>query len=159
MKRVLLFTVVFCAFSLTVHAQAGAEDTFYFNNELANIKEIVIDPNYISKHYLGEDIAIKMHLLKETYTYIERGDIINPVDKTIINKPVIFYSMKKLNNYYKKQLKKGNITREEAKEKLDHYLNICLSIYLQQTDGFEEALQSSKSEDEIDGVFSRVVLE
>ncbi len=130
-----------------------------FDNDLANIKVIDIDPNYISKHYLGEDMAIKMHLMKETYTYIERGDEINPVDKTIVNKPSIFYSMKKLNNYYIKQIKKGTISREEAKDRLDKYLDICLSIYLQSTDSFEEALRSSKGNDELDLVFSRVVLQ
>jgi len=159
MKRVLLSAVIFLGMVSAVSAQAGAEDTFYFDNDLANIKELNIDPDFISKHYLGEDIAVKMHLLKETYTYIERGDDLNPLDKTIVNKPTIFYSMKKLNNYYKKKLKKGGLSQEEAKDKLDHYLDICLAIYLQSTDSFEEALRSSKGQDEIDGVFSRVVLQ
>jgi len=158
MKRVLLTAVIFLGYFSAVSAQAGAEDTFYFDNDLVNVKALNIDPNYITKHYLGEDIAIKMHLLKETYTYIERGDDLNPVDKTIVNKPAIFYSMKKLNNHYKKQIKKGTVSKEEAKEKLDHYLDICLSIYLQSTDNFEEALRTSKGNDELDGVFSRVVL-
>ena len=159
MKRVLLSALVFVGLVPVVSAQAGAEDTFYFDNDLANIKELQIDPDFISKHYLGKDIAIKMHLLKETYTYIERGDDLNPVDKTIVNKPTIFYSMKKLNNYFRKQIKKGNLSEEEVRVKMDHYLNICLSIYLQSTDNFEEALRSSKGQDEIDGIFSRVVLQ
>ncbi|MFC2125312.1 hypothetical protein ACFLU5_10905 [Bacteroidota bacterium] len=158
MKRVLLSAVVFLGLVSVVSAQAGAEDTFYFDNDLVDIKDLAINPNFISKHYLGEDIAVKMHLLKETYTYIERGDDLNPVDKTVVNKPTIFYSMKKLNNYYKKQIKKGTISKEDAKEKLDLYLDICLSIYLQSTDNFEEALRTSKGNDEIVGVFSRVIL-
>ena len=113
----------------------------------------------VPNHYLGPEIGLKTYLLKGLYTEVEEGNEINPVDKTIVFKPAIYYSMKKLNNYYKKAVKKGIITEQEAIDKMNTYLDICLAIYLQETQQFETELKKYKKTEDIDAVFSRVVLE
>jgi hypothetical protein len=160
MKRIFKISgMVFLIFLCSKSILAQNRDNFYFNNNLDRIKSIEIDYTKVPKHYLGYEIGSKMYLLDQTYTVIEEPSAVNPVEKTIVNKPAIFYSIKKLNKYYKKTIRKGEMTEEKAKEQLNAYLDICLSIYNQETETFEEALKNSKKEKEIAAVFSRVVLE
>jgi len=134
-------------------------DSFRFSNHLADTGSFEYDYNFVDEHYLGDDIALKMYRVKETYTYIEAGTPSSPGDKTQVKKPAIYYAIKKLNTYYKKQLKKGEVDRAEAYEKLARYLDIAYSIYNDDTAMFEDELRSAKKAPEIDELFARVVLE
>jgi hypothetical protein len=156
MKRVLTLGLVLCA--LTVGSRAQEVENFTFYNDLDRV-DTNVDPLMVPNHYLGPEIGLKTYLLKGLYTEVEEGNEINPVDKTIVFKPAIYYSMKKLNNYYKKAVKKGIITEQEAIDKMNTYLDICLAIYLQETQQFETELKKYKKTEDIDAVFSRVVLE
>jgi hypothetical protein len=160
MKRIIFILGVGFLISLSIRSGwAQIQDTFYFTNNLDRIKNIEVDYTKVPKHFLGYEIGSKMYLIDKTYTVVEEPSPVNPVEKTIVNKPAIFYSIKKLNKYYKKTIKKGEITEEQAKDELNTYLDICLSIYNQKTELFEEALKNSKEEKEIAAVFSRVILE
>ncbi len=117
-----------------------------------------INTSELSDHFLGVGIARKFYLLKDTYTYTEHPSPTSPGEKTIIIKPSIYNSLLKLNRYYKKQLKHGEISAEEASEKLNHYLDIALSVFIEDTDSFEDKLRKAKGPDEISNVFSMVVL-
>ena len=117
-----------------------------------------ININDLSNHYLGVGIARKLHLLKDTYTYVEPPSPTSPGEKTVIVKPSIYNSLLKLNRYYKKQVKKGEMSVEEASEKLNHYLDVALSVFIEDTDTFEDKLRKAKGPDEISNVFSMVVL-
>ena len=156
MKRVLTLGLVLCA--LTVGSRAQEVENFTFYNDLDRV-DTKVDPLMVPNHYLGPEIGLKTYLLKGLYTEVEEGNEINPVDKTIVFKPAIYYSMKKLNNYYKKAVKKGIVTEQEAKDKMNTYLDICLSIYMQETNQFETELKKYKKTEDIDAVFSRVVME
>jgi len=156
MKRVLTLGLVLCA--LTVGSRAQEVENFTFYNDLDRV-DTKVDPLMVPNHYLGPEIGLKTYLLKGLYTEVEEGNEINPVDKTIVFKPAIYYSMKKLNNYYKKAVKKGIVTEQVAKDKMNTYLDICLSIYMQETNQFETELKKYKKTEDIDAVFSRVVLE
>ncbi len=157
MKRVILLLFVVLTGSSLLRAQDG--EKFYFYNDVDKALEVNIETYKVPSHYLGEDIALKMYLVEQTYTIVEEATSVNPVEKTIVNKPSIFYSIKRLNKYYKRAIRKGEMTEEEVKTRLNNYLDICLSIYRQDTNLFEEALKNSKEKDEIVAVFSRVILE
>ena len=79
---------------------------FEFSKELDNAEEVEYDKNFISQNYLGQKIAEKLYVLQELYTYTEEPTPTDPAVKTIINKPSIYYSLKKLNRHYKKMVKK-----------------------------------------------------
>ena len=55
-------------------------------------------------------------------------------------------------------MRKGEITKDEASEKLNHYLDIALSVIIENTETFEDKLRKAKGPDEISNVFSMVVL-
>ncbi len=112
----------------------------------------------LNDHPLGDDIARKLYLLKETYTYIEHPTPTSPGEKTIITKPSIYNSLQKLNRYYKKQVKDGEMSEEEARIKLSQYLDVAISIFIENTESFEDELRKAKKPDEISEVFSMVML-
>ena len=64
--------------------------TFRYTMEELNDVQNEMD---IKQHFLGDDIATKFQLLKESYTYIEKDDI-SLSEKTIVEKPSIYYSVK-----------------------------------------------------------------
>ena len=156
MSRFFYLGVLLLLISLSGMAQI---DSFRFSNNLGDTSAFTYDYSFIEKHYLGDDIALKMYRVKDTYTYIEVGSPSSPGDKTQVNKPAIYYAIKKLNTYYKKQLKKGELDQNEVYKKLTRYLNIAYSIYNEDTSMLENELRSAKKAPEIDKVFARVVLE
>jgi hypothetical protein len=138
---------------------SSAQEKFLFENHLRDTVHLNYNSLDIGSHYLGDDLAIKYYRIQETYTYVEQGNVQNPVAKTVVQKPTIYYSLKKLNSYYKKQLRKGNIDSSKAIQELGRYFDIGFSIYQQDTSEFEEALKSARKPDEIAEVFAQVVLE
>lgn len=117
-----------------------------------------IDQDDLGNHPLGDNIARKLYLLRETYTVIEKPTPTSPGEKTIIFKPNIYNSLQKLNRYYKKQVKDELISEEEARLKLDAYLDIAISIFIENTESFEDELRRAKGPDAISKVFSMVEL-
>lgn len=155
-KNVLLLCLLF-VFTATLFAQ-DASETFRFKNEadeqlLKDINEALVVDNF-----LGEEVALKMHLLKETYTYIIPASPQTPGERVEISKPSIYNSLKKLNRYYKKQVKKDILTKEEAAKRFSTFLDIGYSVFNQNTDELEEALRKVRKPEEIEAVFSRIVL-
>lgn len=162
MKRKITFTILFGFLCFFVFGQANNEDNkendkYYFRDETADY-DFNQRPTGMGEHYLGDDIAIKMYVLKDAYTYIEKGTPMSPADKTIVVKPVIYYSLKKLNNYYKKLLKKDQIEDSLAYEKLNNYILIGLSVRHQETDKLEEELREMRKPEDIESVLDKVVL-
>lgn len=129
---------------------------FYFRNTLSKAEGI--DYSLASRHFLGETISQKMYLFQSTYTYIEKGTPMSPADKTIVRKPVIFYAIKKLNNHYKSQLKKGTATEQELITRFSQILDAAYCMYAQNTDDFEVYLKHHKKPDDIEKAFLAVVL-
>ena len=148
---VLLLLIPFCGFAQI--------DSFRFSNNLADTGAFAYNYSYMEKHYLGDDIAHKMYRIKETYTYVEAGSPSSPGDKTQVNKPAIYYAIKKLNTYYKKQLKKGELDQTEVYKRMARYLDIVYSIYNEDTTMLENELRSAKKAPDIDKIFARVILE
>lgn len=128
--------------------------TFRYTMEEMNDVQDIID---LKKHYLGDDIARKFLLLKESYTYIERDEIAQ-TEKTIVEKPSIYYSCKKVSKYMKKAIKKGTISEDEALAQLDNILNIALNIRYQETDKMEQILWDiNKDPDQVIAFYSSKV--
>ncbi len=107
----------------------------------------------ISKHYLGEDIAKKFHLIQTLYTYQTAIGPGNPGTRTVIQKPLIYSALYKLDKYFKKSLKKGIYSEERASEILNHSLNIAIAAFSQNSEEFESVLKNTKNPEELTKVF------
>lgn len=132
---------------------------FVFENNLHYYEDYEVDMAFVSPHYMGEEMALKIHLLDETFTTVEAATPTSPTEKTIVNKPIIYYAIKKLSRKYKKEIRKERITEEKAKENLENALEVGLSIFHEDTEEFEQVLKKAKKPDEIVSVFNMVVLE
>jgi len=142
MKRV---TVI--ALTLYATVSFGQKYQFdYFGNENEVSTEVESD------HFLGEAIGNKMGLLKDTYTY-STYDNISRTEVPTVDKPVIYFSIKKVNKHYKKQMKKGALVKEEAIKHMDSILKVALNIKSQYTLDLENDLRKIKEPSEIVAFF------
>ena len=143
------------ALALSVNGQSS----FTFLNQLRDTIHFDIEKSDVSNHFLGDNIAAKYFRLQETYTYVEPGNINNPTTRTVVMKPTIYYSLKKLNAHYKKQLKKGEIESSKAIQELGWCFDVGFAIYDQDTGDFEKAIKNARKPDEIAQLYAHVILE
>lgn len=159
MKKGLLLVCLMMIAIIGVNGSDNVDNQkFVFYKQLDNVNEVNIIEQFVSRNYLGDKIATKFYVLQELYTYEEPGTATSPGTKTIVEKPAIYYALKKLNKHYKKMVKKDRMSEEKAVEEYEHFLNIGISIIYQPTQEFEEFLNDNRKPDEIIEAFSNVVL-
>ncbi|MFT6854462.1 MAG: hypothetical protein ACJA0X_000426 [Cyclobacteriaceae bacterium] len=137
---------------------ASAQEEFRFRYMESKLDESGINPAKLRDHFLGDDIAKKVYLLKESYTYLEAASTVTATAaRTLIDKPDIYNSLKKLDRYYKKGIRKGRMQEANAKEEYAKILNIALFIRNQQTVEFEERLSNASDDEEVVMLFTEKV--
>lgn len=138
----------FCSLALLFISTTMFSQSFsfrYFEEETKIAKE---NADFIEEHYLGFYIAQKMQLLKESYTYTEPPTATNPTPRTVVEKPAIYYSVKKVDNYLKRQIKSGDMSNDDALKIMDSVLKVALNVRNQETAKLEEILWNIKSQEE-----------
>lgn len=154
-----IYTTLILGLFLIPFAKSQEINSFSFNNNVKLLDVSQINPADVKSHKLGDDIAKKMVLLDDAYTKIEKAGPTSPVDKTIIRKPVIYNSIKKLNKYYLKGVKKSEIDTATAYEQFIHCLDVAIIIAHQNTSAFEENLKKIKDPQQIYSTYKSVDLE
>ena len=118
-----------------------------------------ISKEMAGNHPFGETIAKKLYLLDEKYTSQVALTPGNPAVKTIIRKPVIYESVKRIERDLKRSLKKGEITLTTATSDFNIVLDVALNILTTDTKDFEKAIESSgNTESKIELFTKRVTL-
>jgi hypothetical protein len=151
------FTLLILVFAF--YAANAQDPEFRFRNNLADTIREKVDYSMAGPHALGSDISRKLLLIQETYTHVQKGTLTAPGDKTIVKKPDIYYSVKKLNAYYKKAVKKGLVDQQVAVKNLTSALEKSYSIYYQDTRKFEEYLRTKKTPEDIQKAFDQITLD
>ncbi|MFT4736047.1 MAG: hypothetical protein ACI8QD_000929 [Cyclobacteriaceae bacterium] len=136
MKKVL--AIAFLVFIGCTINEASAQDKFTFRYTMQELNKIQMQSN-LKSHWMGDEIAKKFTLLKESFTSIEMNAVAQ-TESTVVEKPSIYYSCKKVSKYLKKSVKKGLISEDEAFDQLANVLNIALNIRYQETAQIEEIL-------------------
>jgi hypothetical protein len=152
-------TILNALLIVSSYIPAQESDRFVFRNNQNFLITAGIDPEDVKEHPLGSEVAEKLVLLKNRYTYIQPAGPTSPVEKTIISKPVIYNSIQKLNRYFKKALKKGIINIDTARTDFLMCINIALIIQSDNTKEFENYLNKMSSPEEILSAYRKVVLE
>lgn len=154
MKNVLL---IFMLPGILVISHAQDKETYRFVDKSGEM-EIEV-PEYAQQHYLGEEFTKKFYALKEKYVYRPEASFNSPTPASITEKPSIYNSLKKLDKYYKKRLKKGMIQQEEVKASLSKALAAGYSIRYADTSDLEDILWKTKDIAEIEKIFiEKIVL-
>lgn len=153
--RILLLISLFTTTSLLFGQEALTSYQFDYMAEKLSTESL--DASYSYNHFMGEQIGKKMALLSESYTWKEPASATSPVAITVIEKPLIYNNVKKLERYYKKGIRKDEITSEEAALAFERILDIALLIRYQETSALEEDLKSTKEEFELLAIFSEKI--
>ena len=153
-----LYCTIFLIFGLTLLLHAQDENSFLFRDQLRDTASLRLDYSLMKSHFLGEEIARKIYRLERTYTYRVQPTAMSPTTKTEVKKPVIYYAVLKLNNHYRKQIKKSQITESEAISQLGEALDIAFMIFGQDTGEFEAYLKKNKSTQQIEKAFKKIEL-
>jgi viroplasmin and RNaseH domain-containing protein len=93
-------------------------------------------------HIFGETIAKKIYLLESKYT--SEVEIVpgNPQTRTVIRKPLIYETVKRIEKLLKKEVKKGTLTSDSATTSLNKVLDVALNILASDTENFESAIEA-----------------
>ncbi|MBE0663543.1 MAG: hypothetical protein IH597_13880 [Bacteroidales bacterium] len=151
-----LVTVLFAILPAGFAQEAG-DGVFYFENR---VDLMISSFNSITpkSHFLGEELGKKDAVFHDLYSYMVSGHVTTTGQQVVVGKPVIFNSVKKTSRYYRKLLKQKQITEVEAKEKVNHLLDVAISVFTQSTTAFEDELKRIKEPVEIARLYERVVL-
>ncbi len=101
-----------------------------------------VSDDMAGKHFLGNEIAKKMYLFDEAYTYTEAIAPGNPATRTMFKKPLIYSSVIKIEKLLKKNVKSKDLTLDEATVKFNKVLDVALNIKGLNTDKFEGTIKA-----------------
>lgn len=116
-------------------------------------------PVFETEHYLGSDITGKWNSFIQNYTH-EYDVTIGFTDSSVeILKPSIYKAVNKVNKYYKRALKKNEVSREIATVNMAHILD-CANVmcFDDNSKSFEETVKSADEPKEIIALFNQVTL-
>ena len=149
-KQASIFALMTFGLIISTNAQ-----TYVFSyNEVEREKIQSLDE--LAIHPFGEEFAYKLQLLKEQYTYQEYLSISNTYN-TIIEKPSIYQSVRKVNKHLIKSVKKSKMSKEEAIAQLTEIMDKALNIRYQDTEELEEALWKIKDPVAIEELYTKEV--
>lgn len=153
MKKVFVFFLV----AVPMISVMGQEFTFDYQEDKLDASELF--EGDLRRHPFGKSFSEKMLLLSQAYTYQEEATPLNPAPALNIEKLAIYNSVKKMNAYYKKRVKKGSLIDSVAKERLQKVLDIALCVRYQDTIAFEKALDSTKGVEAVAELYEATKLE
>ncbi len=108
------------------------------------------------KHALGLKVAKFKYLFNDTYVTTTEVGPGNPSARSIINKPVIYNAVVKLERHYKKMVKKNQLAMDKASNEMLKVYNIANIAFSETTDEFEKSIKASKSPVDLIATFNRV---
>lgn len=130
---------------------------FVFNGFSHDYELDNITTEMAGEHPFGDKLAKKLFLLSEKYT--SEVELIpgNPQTKTVIQKPVIYNAVKRIEKQLKKSVKNGEISLETASNELNQVLDVALNISNTDTKDFEAAIESMNDNAERIELFTKGV--
>ncbi len=155
MKR-LLYVLALVIGSYTVHAQSENDSKFVFQQPFEDVDYAQLGDLYMGNSPLGENIEKGMEVMKLEYTFKPDPTPMSPNPGIEVEKPTIYYSVKKVYKHYKKAVKKGDVELTAAQNRLNEVIKIGVNIRYMNTEKLEEALTRAKQAEEIESVFAKV---
>lgn len=117
-----------------------------------------VDRSLISRHYLGDDVAVLFYIFKKTYVQTKK-DYMGTANGTEIQKPVIYNSIVEINKLMKKAIKNGEYTKEQAGKIMEDCLCKSYEMYYVDTDEIESCLQKVNNLDQYLAVYNHISFE
>ena len=109
-------------------------------------------------HFLGNEIAKKIYLFEQAYTYTVAISPGNPAQKTMFRKPLIYNSVREIERLLRKSVKSGKMTMDEATGKFNKVLDVAINIKSTNTGKFEEIIKSKENSSDLLALYTQVNL-
>lgn len=97
-------------------------------------------------HEFGEKVAC-LKVLMDKY-YITKEEIVpgDPMMRTIIKKPNVYNTTRKIEKFLRKEVSKGKMDISKAKSEYTHVLEVAIALLEEDSHSFEKSLDSSKKD-------------
>jgi len=137
-------------------ASSSSKSVIEFSVIPQDSKEIA-NPEDLEDHFLGREIAIKYLKFNNGYTYKAPIAPGNPATKTMFRKPAVYESVLKVEKYLKKEVKKGELTTEQAASAFGKVLDVANSTLYLGTSELENRIREANGQQEIVDLYTKYV--
>lgn len=160
MKLVLL--VFWILMSLSAMAQnitsGGAGDgVFYLKPMDSSAPSGLMRGSFVGPHLLGDTITYLFNEFEKEYVFYKKTSGAYPVEEMVIQKRQIYKSVHQLDDYFKKILLDGSITKPEAVSRFRKILEIGLKLSRFETAQFEKDLKKIRDPEEKEEFFQKLI--
>lgn len=114
------------------------------------------DTSEVRKHFLGGDVAVRMHFLESAYVIKTKPAPGAFSEKITVLKPVIYHSIHKIERYCKNQVKNGSVPFEIACRIMIDCTEKAILIANEDTKTLEDELLRAEAPEDIIGIFMRI---
>jgi len=142
-------------FFILISLVAKAQDQYVFESSIVEFPEI---NQFRQDVHLSKDLCLKLAQFDMVYTKRIDRYASQVMPSTEIIKPDLYYSIRKLADYYCKCLKKGIMTKEKAEDILESVLDKCIQIASKETGPIENELRAANNPQEIVSVFDKIII-
>jgi hypothetical protein len=142
-------------FLVLVTFTVKAQDLYIFESSAVEFPEI---NQFRQEVYLSKDICLKLAQFDMVYTKRIDRSTKQIMPSTEIIKPDLYYSIRKLADYYCKCLKKGIVSKEKAEDVLKSVLDKCIQIASKDTTPIEAELRAANNPQQIVSVFDKIII-
>jgi hypothetical protein len=137
-------------FSVDAFAQGQGEENPYEYADRSEEMQDVEVPGYFTKHWLGAEFTTFTFALRQEFVYMPKKTPINKEPSLVTEKPVIYNAVKKMDRFYKKEIKKGRMQKAAAIENLKKIYGIAYSLRYAETEDLEKILWKTKKEADLE---------
>lgn len=120
------------------------------------LKKVTIE--MAGTHFLGDEIAKKIYLFEDAYTYKVAIAPGNPATRTMFRKQTMYNSVRKIEKFLKKSLKNHTFTLDEAMVKFNKVLDVAITTKGVNTQKFEDTIKSNNNSQDLLALFTQVRL-
>ncbi len=150
-------------FKQGVEILSEPEVTFTFELNAYSISDLEeqlaeTETGLFRNHPLENEVARRLELFEETYTYYSPAAPGSFSDSKVIRKPVIYNSVYRIDKHYRRQVRSGEAEKEQAIAQMSNLLYKALLIFPHETGELEEALSKAPSAPKMVSLFNQVEL-
>lgn len=116
-----------------------------------------VDPQLVENHFMGNEIAQKMYQFDRLYTYETKIAPGNPASTTNIRKPVVYNSVKRIESFLKKSVRKHEISMDMAVVQFNKVLDVALNTLYQNTNAFENEIKLTSNTSDLVELYTQRV--
>ncbi|HQH41684.1 MAG TPA: hypothetical protein PK825_08075 [Bacteroidales bacterium] len=115
-----------------------------------------IDESEIRPHALGKEVAARFYLFENSYCIRSQPVPGSFSEKVTYKKPAIYQSVKKIDRYYRKNVRENQMPLEIARDRMLHILEVAILLLQDDTGEFEKELVRASNAEKMAELFMNV---